>query len=537
MEPNLNLWERFLNLFTQVRAGEGKAVLIYFTYAALIILSYYVFKTLREPLIIGSASAEAKSYATALAAFVLLLFMPIYSRLFRRYSRERLVSGLALAFAAMGVVFACLYSSGASIGYPYYVWVSIYGVVMVTQFWAFATGSFNVKTGKRLFPVILMGSSLGGLLGAKVADYVVSYLNIGVGLMMASLIIAITACLPFIAQKSVPGVSHCVDCDHYEPKPASLLGGISTVFNSKLMILIAIYALLLNIINSTGEYIFADLLISSADEKGFVDTADREKYIGHIYAKFAFWTTAIALLIQMFIVSRVFIWLGVCFAAMIMPMALTFGYMLGGMFPVFTCIYMLKIIDNSLDYSITNTVRQTLFLPATNEEKFEAKTAIDTLFWRLGDLIQAGIVFVAVNWLGWGVQQLLFAMSLVALVWFYWSLKLGQEYRARVREHVEDAPVVNEPIGIVIVSPGSVLELTIPSNTFVASDPSDELKLSVQMTGGAQLPEWLTFSSSERKLSGDVPPTLKERIDITLTALDNSGLTADSEFSLQPEAI
>ena len=185
----------------------------------------------------------------------------------------------------------------------------------------------------------------------------------------------------------------------------------------------------------------------------------------------------------------------------------------------------------------TNTVRQTLFLPATNEEKFEAKTAIDTLFWRLGDLIQAGIVFVAVNWLGWGVQQLLFAMSLVALVWFYWSLKLGQEYRARVREHVEDAPVVNEPIGIVIVSPGSVLELTIPSNTFVASDPSDELKLSVQMTGGAQLPEWLTFSSSERKLSGDVPPTLKERIDITLTALDNSGLTADSEFSLQPEAI
>ncbi|HCP56781.1 MAG TPA: hypothetical protein DIU04_18870, partial [Pseudomonas sp.] len=141
MTQTLSLFERTLNLFTRVRAGEGRTVAVFALYAGLIIISYYIFKTLREPLVIASASADAKAYSTALAALVLLLFMPVYSSLFRAVSREKLVMILALAFAAMGLIFAACYQVGMNIGYAYYVWVSIYGVVMVAQFWVFANGS------------------------------------------------------------------------------------------------------------------------------------------------------------------------------------------------------------------------------------------------------------------------------------------------------------------------------------------------------------------------------------------------------------
>ncbi|MGI9295322.1 MAG: hypothetical protein ACR2PS_15190, partial [Pseudomonadales bacterium] len=237
MNTSLNSFERLISIFTRVRAGEGLAVAIYFCYACLIIVSYYVFKTLREPLIIASSSAEAKSYATALAAVVLLLFMPVYSKLFRVCTREQLVMSLALAFAVMGVGFALMYSMGMTISYPYYVWVSIYGVIMIAQFWIFANGSFNVKSGTRLFPVILIGASLGGLIGAQIAGYVIGNMGITSGLLTASVIIGVTALLPYVARNAVPQESRCVDCHMYKPEKSNLLGGINTVFRSRLMLL------------------------------------------------------------------------------------------------------------------------------------------------------------------------------------------------------------------------------------------------------------------------------------------------------------
>jgi AAA family ATP:ADP antiporter len=532
MSGRLNPFERFLNLFTQVRPGEGVAVATYFVFACLIIISYYIFKTLREPLLIASSTADAKAYATGLAALVLLIFMPIYSVLFRGCSRETLVAGLALAFSVMGAGFALLYSYGFEIGYFYYVWVSIYGVVMVAQFWVFTTGSFNIKSGKRLFPVIVVGASLGGLLGAKLSGYLINNTGLATGMYAASLVIGFTALLPYFARKQVPESSSCIDC-HLHTKSSQVLGGVGVVYRSRLLMLIAAYALLLNIINSAGEYIFAESLINQVDQLGIVDIGEREKYIGMVYADFAFWVTAVALFLQIFVVSRVITHLGISIAVLVMPVALSVGYMLGGFFPVFTFIYVLKTLDNSLDYSITNTVRQILFLPVTHEEKFEGKTAIDTLFWRMGDLIQAGIVYAAINWFDWGIRELSMFCGALGIAWIYVGVKVVGEYNQRVREHGDEAPTLNQPIETITVIPGTVFEFQIPEETFATADPGDSLKLSAKLSNGDQLPSWLSFIPQKRTFTGLVPE-LNQTIGVRLTASDATGLSADNEFILQP---
>jgi len=53
-----------------------------------------------------------------------------------------------------------------------------------------------------------------------------------------------------------------------------------------------------------------------------------------------------------------------------------------------------KILENSTDYSIQNTLRQALFLPTSREAKYKAKAAIDTFFTRVGDIVSAGAVYV-----------------------------------------------------------------------------------------------------------------------------------------------
>ena len=534
--PTPNLLERFISLFTKVRAGEGWAVAVYFFYAGLVVFSYYIFKTIREPLIIVSGSADAKAYATGLAALVLLLFMPIYSQLFHRCSREKLVMGLALMFSAMGFGFAMLYSMNVGIAYSYYVWVSIYGVMMVTQFWVFTTGSFNVKSGKRLFPVILIGASLGGLVGSKVAGDVISTLGLGSGMCVASAVIAFTAILPYVSRRLVPIESKCVNCDvNRSEKNSSLLGGVSVVLHSRFMILIAIYALLLNVINSTGEYLFAESLVSRASELGIAGKQELERYIGSTYATFALWTTAITLVFQMFFVSRIIMKAGMTVAIMIMPVVITLLYTLGGFFPIFSFIYVMKTIDNCLDYSITNTVRQTLFLPVTHQEKFEGKTAIDTLFWRTGDLIQAGVIYVALHWLGWGVKELALFCGALGLVWIVFARKMADGYKRRLNSQSFEAPKLNQGFDSVTVMPGRELNFRVPSDTFVASDPSDHLEYDATLANGRELPSWLNFIKQPQLLFVGKVPELDSEIEIKLIAKDCSGLTAENVFSLKPK--
>ena len=64
--------DHFLGRFTRLRPGEGRSVVAFFCYALLMMLSYYILKTIREPLLLTGSSAEMKSYATAATAVLLL---------------------------------------------------------------------------------------------------------------------------------------------------------------------------------------------------------------------------------------------------------------------------------------------------------------------------------------------------------------------------------------------------------------------------------------------------------------------------------
>ena len=156
-------YERFLGLFTTLRPGEGRCLSLFLLHAFLLLCSYYVLRTLREPLLLANGSAELKSYAYATVAVVLLGLIPLYSAAFRRVGKARLSRCVTIFFIANLALFYAAGRLGLEIGFAYYVWVGVFNVTILAQFWAHAADTFNVESGQRLFPAIMIAATLGAL--------------------------------------------------------------------------------------------------------------------------------------------------------------------------------------------------------------------------------------------------------------------------------------------------------------------------------------------------------------------------------------
>jgi ATP/ADP translocase len=100
----------------------------------------------------------------------------------------------------------------------------------------------------------------------------------------------------------------------------------------------------------------------------------------------------VGFVLQLFVTSRVIRRIGVRGALFVLPAIALVNYSIIFAAPVLAMVRIGKILENSTDYSIQNTLRQTLFLPTSRESKYKAKAAIDTFFTRVGDVVSAGAV-------------------------------------------------------------------------------------------------------------------------------------------------
>ena len=172
--------------------------------------------------------------------------------------------------------------------------------------------------------------------------------------------------------------------------------GFAMIASDRYLTFMALLVLMLNVVNTSGEYIFGRYVVEAAVQT-YGDSAAsepaRQQFISQTYSSYFGSVNLIGFLLQMFVVSRVFKFLGVARALVIHPIVALVGYI--GMLaaPSFGFIRWLKIADNSLDYSLGNTTKQALWLPTSREAKYKAKQGVDSFCQRAGDVLQAGIVY------------------------------------------------------------------------------------------------------------------------------------------------
>jgi AAA family ATP:ADP antiporter len=421
--------DRFFNRFTDLSPGEGKSVLAFFSYALLMMVSYYILKTIREPLFLTGSSAEMKSYAYAVTALILLFIIPLYGLVFRHTGKQQLTRYVTGFFLFNLLVLYLMGRAGMDIGFAYYVWVGVFSVMITAQFWAFAADSYNVKSGKRVFPVIMIGATLGGLLAPSMSGALFPIIGPWMLLLLAMALLALT--LPCVgwARAAVPPGSRSYVRSADEKEHGGLLGGLSLVMTDRYLFLLALLIVLLNWVNTTGEYILAELVVRYADAAVAANSdVVKADFIAAFYGNFFFTVNLLTLLFQVFLVSRVILWIGVRGAVMVLPVIAIIGYGLVAFVPIFSIIRIAKVMENSTDYSLMNTTRHALYLPLSAAQKYEGKTTIEAFFWRFGDLAQAGAIYAGLNWFQFGIAQFAAVNIVLSLVWLGVAWQVARSY-------------------------------------------------------------------------------------------------------------
>src|ERR1700704_3753757 len=162
--------DRALSPFTDVRPGEGVTAVLMLLNIFLLLICYSVIKTVREPLILLGGGAEVRSYAAAGQALVLMGFVPLYSWFARHVNRTKLLVGVYMFFLVNIELFAIGVAARVPyIGVAFYIWVGIFNLSLIAQFWAYASDVYTKQVGDRLFPMIVVGQTAGAPLGAYIA--------------------------------------------------------------------------------------------------------------------------------------------------------------------------------------------------------------------------------------------------------------------------------------------------------------------------------------------------------------------------------
>ncbi len=501
-EPRKGRLERTLSLFTDIRSGEGATVLLLAANVFLILTAYYFIKPIREALILDESGAEIKSYAAALQTIILLAAVPAYGALAGRLPRRRLINGVTLFFAACLVVFFSLGRLGVNLGVAFFLWVGIFNLMVVAQFWSFANDLYTNDEGERLFPLVQFGASAGAVFGSVVVGRLVQPLGLWTPMLIAAGILVVslfvtnrvdrrerarterdrpvaenTAAAPAATgefrlatgefqdlRKKLREALERLDEEDAnrltggsagrEPpesaeddlEPASSIrgesgrrGAFALVFRTRYLLLVALLILFSNWVNTTGEYILGSVVENAARDAVAAGTAaglNVGQYIASFYSNFFAVVNVAGLAIQLFLVSRVIKYFGIRVAILILPIIALGSYGLIAALPFLGVVRWAKTAENSTDYSLQNTVRQTLFLPMTREQKYKAKQAIDAFFWRAGDVLSAVVVWLGTTWLAMGASQFALFNMLLVVVWLLVAIQIGREYTRLVRDGV-----------------------------------------------------------------------------------------------------
>lgn len=162
--------EFLLGVFGEVRPGEAPTALLLALNVFLLLTAYYMLKVAREPLILLGAGAEVKSYASVAQSVLLVFVANFYGWLSARVGRVALIALVTLFFAMNLGVFWVLGIRGVPLGVPFFLWVVVFNTVTVAQFWSFAAETYTEEQGKRLFTIVGIGSSIGAVGGATIAE-------------------------------------------------------------------------------------------------------------------------------------------------------------------------------------------------------------------------------------------------------------------------------------------------------------------------------------------------------------------------------
>ena len=462
-EP-LSLLERGLRLFTDIRAGEGVTGVVMFADVFLILCAYYFVKALRDGWIAvsevgGLSQFELKAYTSFAQSLLLWGVVSVYGRLSARWPRRTLITRVTLLCISNLVLFwllqpGFLFGNLPGAGVVFYLWVGMFGVFIVAQFWTFAADLYAGERGKRLLPLIAVGATAGAACGSFLTHFLLHTGLVDSGTLLLLAIVPLTASIlltrfadvrgPVSGTHVVPAVASAPAVSG--PRPEG--GAFGMILRHRYLVAVAVVAMLTNWVNTNGENLLFRVLQHSLRHDvaalGITGTGAVRAFVREgttaFYGKYFFWANLCALVAQALLASRLLRWGGIGAVLLLLPIVSAVSYAALAMLPALGVARVTKISENAINYSIDNTARQVIWLPTTSEKKYWTKPAIDSLFLRLGDGMAALTVLVGLQLFHLSTPGLALVNVILVGFWLAAAIVIVRDHR-RLMQARTPAPV------------------------------------------------------------------------------------------------
>ncbi|MCJ2112473.1 MFS transporter [Methylobacterium sp. E-025] len=413
-----------------VRPGEGPALAWSWAYIFSILAAYYVLRPIRDQMGVAGGIENLPWLFTATLVGMLALNLP-FAWLVKRMPRARFVPLTYRFFGANILLFAlALYLAPPDwdvwIGRVFFVWLSIFNLFVVSIFWATIVDVFSTSQGKRLFGFIAAGATLGAIAGSATTALLAKTVPTW-GLMLGA--VALLECAVF----SMRGLARLSERLRQAPSGGpeqgtgqviggSVLAGVTRTFASPYLLNISLFLLLFSV-TSTYLY-FQQAAIAKAS---FPDRAAQTAFFAGVDLA----VNVLTLGVQFFLTGRIVRRIGVGLTLAILPALSILGFGLLALAPSIAAIVGFQVLRRAGNFAISRPIREVLFTVVPREDRYKAKSFIDTVVYRLGD--QAGAwSYAGLGALGFGAAAASVVAVPLSAAWLVNSLWLG---RAQERRH------------------------------------------------------------------------------------------------------
>jgi AAA family ATP:ADP antiporter len=376
-------------------------------------------------------------------AIVTLAVNPIFSGLVSRFRRLTFIA-ITYAFFALSLAgfFALITVApdavGAVSGRVFYVWSSVFTLFVTMVFWALMADCFTLEQSKRLFGAVAVGGTLGAIAGPALAATLAEPLGAPALMLVAAgfLVVAIGAAAVVARLRPVDAADTPASRAGADNNTAIIGGsawdGLSAVFQSKYLLGISVYVLLMTVV---ATFIYFTRL-------RMVDTLGGDLDMNAtVLARIDFLTQTATLLVQLLVTGHVMRHLGVSIALVLLPVTAALGFVGLAVAGSFAMLVGFDATFRAVQRGITRPARETLFTVVSRLDKYKSKAVTDTFFYRGGDVIGAATERL-LGVLGLVVVGLASVVVPLAVAWALLGLWLG---RSQVSRSGAQAATTDDP--------------------------------------------------------------------------------------------
>jgi AAA family ATP:ADP antiporter len=418
-----SLLQRALAKACEIEANEVHATLASFTLVLMLMGSYYILRPVRDAMASNWTDAEV-SWLWTFTFICSVIAVSIYGAAVTRIRVRTLVPAVYGFFAFSFLLFYMGTQTLAdrdSLDKAFYVWISLFSLFHISVFWTFMADTFSRTQATRLFGFIGAGASIGGIGGPALAALMVGDLGTDPLLLVASMLVFITIpvimWIQRIKRSELHNQEQMTNTGSTEFIGGNPLAGFSAFLSSRYLLGIGLFIFLYTAI---GSFVYFEL-------KNLLEPYDMETR-SQIWAGMDLVVNSLTILIAAFATGRIASRMGLPFTLASVPVLIGAGMLMLAAAPMVSVVVALQVIRRAGNYAISRPAREMLFTAVDRETRYKAKSVIDIVIYRGGDMINAWAFTALTQGLGLGLAGVAVVGAGLAILWAGTGVYLGRQF-------------------------------------------------------------------------------------------------------------